>query len=177
VEIALFASGETMEHLVVSQFATAARRERQANAVSNGSAPRLDDVRVRDALGLPLITCPPDTPMNAVADLMATNHVDTVVVDGIGGVEPWGVVTDRSLLRVAREAATRVAGSCVTGRLLAIDPDEPLEVAIQVMRSHGVSHLMVIDPERKVPLGVLSTLDIARVVAGGRSYRTSSPAR
>jgi CBS domain-containing protein len=42
---------------------------------------------------------------------------------------------------------------------------EPLGRAVQLMTEHGVSHLVVIDRGSSRPLGVLSTLDIARVVA------------
>jgi CBS domain-containing protein len=39
---------------------------------------------------------------------------------------------------------------------------------VKLMREHGVSHLMVVDSARGVPVGVLSTLDVAGVVAWGR---------
>jgi CBS domain-containing protein len=123
--------------------------------------------RVGDALRSPLISCRPDTPMDEVAELMAAKEVNAVVVEGLGGAEPWGVVTDRNLLAVAADAADHVASECATGRLLTIGPDEALEVAIQRMRCQGVSHLMVTDPARRRPLGVLTTLDVAGAVARG----------
>jgi CBS domain-containing protein len=104
--------------------------------------------------------------MDEVAGLMAANEVNAVVVEGLGGVEPWGVVTDRNLLAVAADASAHAAGQCATGRLLPIAADEPLEAAIQLMRCQAVSHLMVIDPERSLPLGVLTTVDVAAAVAG-----------
>jgi CBS domain-containing protein len=123
---------------------------------------------VRDALHLGVITCLPDTPMEAVARIMTTNHVHAVVVAGLPGAEPWGVVTDRDVLAVASDAPDRLAGSCVTGELITVDPDERLEVAAELMRQRGVSHLVVVDPDRDMPVGVLSTLDIAGIVAWGR---------
>jgi CBS domain-containing protein len=123
---------------------------------------------VRDALHLGVITCLPDTPMEAVARIMTTNHVHAVVVAGLAGAQPWGVVTDRDLLAVAPEAADRLAGSCATDELVTVAPDERLEDAAELMRRHNVSHLMVVDPERNMPVGVLSTLDIAGTVAWGR---------
>ena len=100
---------------------------------------------------------------------MAGHQVNAVVVAGLGGVEPWGVVTDRDVLLVAQDAAARDAGGCATGRLLTIAPNEPLELAVRLMLQHDVSHLMVIDPERAVPVGVLSTLDIAAVLGQSSS--------
>lgn len=131
------------------------------------SAPSFEQARVGDALRSPLLTCRPDTPMDEVAGLMAANQVNAVVVEGLGGVEPWGVVTDRNLLAVAADAPDHVAGECATGRLLTIAPQEPLEAAIRFMRCQGVSRLMVAEPERRLPLGILTTLDVARAVAQG----------
>ena len=48
-------------------------------------------------------------------------------------------------------------------------PDEPLEAACELMRAHGVSHVMVVDPQQNQPLGVVSTLDVAGIVAWGRA--------
>ena len=99
------------------------------------------------------------------AGLMAANGVDAVVVEGLGGVDQWGTVTDRNLLAIAADAADHLAGQCATGRLRPIAPDEPLEAAILLMRCQEVSHLMVIDPDQPLPLGVLTTLDVAEAVA------------
>ena len=123
---------------------------------------------VRDALHMGVITCLPETPMEAVARIMTTNHVHAVVVAGLRGARSWGVVTDRDLLAVAADAGDRLAGSCVTHDVVTVTPDERLEVAAGLMHHHGVSHLLVVDPERDVPVGVLSTLDIASNVAWGR---------
>jgi CBS domain-containing protein len=130
--------------------------------------PSFGHARVRDALHLGVITCLPDTPMEAVARIMTTNNVHAVVVAGLGGPQPWGVVTDRDLLAVATEAADRLAGSCVGDDLVTVAPDDTLEVAAELMRRHNVSHLLVVDPERNVPVGMLSTLDIADIVSWGR---------
>ena len=134
----------------------------------NPLIPSFEHARVRDALHLGVITCLPDTPMEAVARIMTTNHVHAVVVAGLSGSEPWGIVTDRDLLAVAAEAADRPASSCVTGEPVSVDPDERLDVAAELMREQGVSHLVVVDPDRNMPVGVLSTLDIAGIVAWGR---------
>jgi CBS domain-containing protein len=132
------------------------------------SIPSFTHARVRDALHLGMITCLPDTPMEAVARIMTTNHVHAVVVAGLGGVRPWGVVTDRDLVAVAPEAADRVAGSCANTDLVTVAPDDRLEVAAEQMNRQGLSHLLVVDPALNLPIGMLSTLDIAEIVAWGR---------
>jgi CBS domain-containing protein len=130
--------------------------------------PGFESCHVGDAIGSPLITCRPETPMDEVAGLMASNRVSAVVVEGLGGVESWGVVTDRNLLAVAADADMRSAAECATGRLLAIGPDEPVEAAVRLMQSHSVSRLMVTDGGRGLPLGILTTLDVAAALADGQ---------
>jgi len=43
----------------------------------------------------------------------------------------------------------------------------PLREAAREMLAHGVSHVVVADPVAKRPVGVLSTLDVAGVLAWG----------
>jgi CBS domain-containing protein len=106
--------------------------------------------------------------MADVARSMATNHVHAVVVRGLAGGAPWGVVTDDDVLAVAASARERLAGSCASGELVTVAPGERLEAAAELMRRHHVSHLVIVDPEQNQPLGVVSTLDIAGIVAWGR---------
>ena len=47
-----------------------------------------------------------------------------------------------------------------------IGADAPLRRAAQLMREYGIAHLVVVDADARTPLGVISTLDIARVIAG-----------
>jgi CBS domain-containing protein len=45
----------------------------------------------------------------------------------------------------------------------------PLRDAGDLMLTHGVSHLIVVDPATQRPTGVLSTLDIAGILAWGEA--------
>jgi CBS domain-containing protein len=49
-----------------------------------------------------------------------------------------------------------------------VKPSEPLRAAVELMRRHGVTHLLVGDPKSDHPIGVLSSLDVAGIVAWGR---------
>jgi len=130
--------------------------------------PSLEHARVADAMRAGVISCPPDTTMEVVARIMASNHVHAVIVSGLAGGAPWGVVTDRDLLGVASDAADRIAGSCATADPVTVPPDERLQVAVELMASHGATHLLVGDPGSEHPIGVLSSLDVAGIVAWGR---------
>jgi CBS domain-containing protein len=130
--------------------------------------PSLEHARVADAMRTGVISCPPDASMEAVARIMATNHVHAVVITGLAENGPWGVVTDRELLSVASDAADRLAGSCATTDPVIVKPSEKLTEALAVMEREGISHVLVGDSRSDHPIGVLSSLDVAGIVAWGR---------
>lgn len=142
--------------------------ERQAIAGSY-LTPSLRHARVSDAMRPGVITCPPDTSMRDIARTMVTNHIHAVVVRGVAGGGGWGVVSDRDLLAIALGAEEADAGACASEVLVTVERDEPLEAACELMRAHGVSHVMVVDPRQNQPLGVVSTLDVAGIVAWGQA--------
>jgi hypothetical protein len=45
----------------------------------------------------------------------------------------------------------------------------PLREAGELMLAHGASHVVVIDPRAQRPMGTLSTLDFAAVLAYGEA--------
>jgi CBS domain-containing protein len=114
-----------------------------------------------------VIGCPPDASLRTVAQMMATNHVHSIVLtaDGEGGVQ---VISDRELLAAAGPGAEdRDAHS------IAVDPvtvaiDELLTRAVELMLEQGVSHLLVVDDAQRA-VGVVSALDVAGVLAWGRA--------
>lgn len=129
----------------------------------------LRHARVSDAMRPSVITCPPDFSMRDVARMMVTNHIHAVVVRGVKNSGRWALVTDRDLLAAAPGADDAEAGACASEVLVTVAPDEPLEAACELMRAHGVSHVMVVDPQQNQPLGVVSTLDVAGIVAWGQA--------
>jgi CBS domain-containing protein len=131
--------------------------------------PSFRRARVTDALHPGVITCPSDSSMEDVARIMATNHVHAVIVRGVTTGGGWAVVTDRDLLAVAGDAADQRADDCASELLVTVSLDESLEVVCELMRAHNVSHVMVVDPNGNEPVGVVSTLDIAGIVAWGRA--------
>ena len=51
-------------------------------------------------------------------------------------------------------------------RSSALRSDDSLGRAAQLMSEYGVAHLAVIDPSTDRPSGVLSSLDLARMICG-----------
>jgi CBS domain-containing protein len=130
-------------------------------------------LRVADAMHPGMVSCPAETPLGTVARMMATYRVHAIFVHDRSGEpasESWGVVTDDDVLLAALAGeldtdAVRVAAAPV----LALTRTESLSHAMQLMREHEVSHLVVVDGPSERPVGVVSTLDVARVVGGNAS--------
>lgn len=128
---------------------------------------------VADAMTSGLISCIPETPLRTVARIMADHHVHAVYVFDYGReddetVELWGLVSDLDVAAgIGADLDTRTARESSVTPLVLVRSDDPLERAAQLMAEHGVSHLAVLDPLTDRPVGVLSTLDIARAVSAG----------
>lgn len=126
----------------------------------------LDAVTVREAMHEGVISCPTDAPLSTVAELMTANGVHCVVVtDADVGV--WGVISDLDLVAAAgvRDLEAQSAGGSAATPALAIAPGDTLQRATQLMTEHAAAHLLVVEEASGNPAGVLSTLDVARVLA------------
>jgi CBS domain-containing protein len=136
-------------------------------------APSFEHASVRDAMHPRVAACPPDAPAVDVARLMATRHIHAVIVAGVEHGSPggerlhWAIASDFDLLRASAAGldAMTAADIARTGAIT-IAPDAPLAQAAARMIDAGVTHLVVAQEGR--PVGVLSTLDIAGVLAWGR---------
>jgi CBS domain-containing protein len=134
----------------------------------------LGRIRVRDAMQLGLFHCEPDDDAAAVAGTMAEQSIHSVVVAGIvrrdhaGDRLAWGIVSDLDLMRALRPGAVEATAAEVAGtEIVTVSPLESLEQAVQLMDEHETAHLVVVSPDTGRPVGMLSTLDIARMVDGG----------
>ena len=130
-------------------------------------------LNVADAMHAGVVTCPLETPLREVARIMATYRIHAVVAfdddpTEIPGPALWGVVSDLDLLHMANapDFDTRTAGEVAATPLLLIPADETLSRAVQVMSEHEVTHLVVADRRSGRPIGIVSTLDVARALAG-----------
>jgi CBS domain-containing protein len=120
-------------------------------------------INVRDAMQLGLFECEPDTDLRTVARIMASKRIHCVVVAG----ERWGIVSDLDLMRALEPGLEEArAGAVAATDVVAIKPHDTLEHAAQLMADHDTAHLVVVSPDTGFPVGMLSTLDIARVVGG-----------
>jgi CBS domain-containing protein len=146
----------------------------QIQSKSEGSflTPAFEHATVADAMRPGVISCSPQTPLKMVARMMADNHVHSVVVTRPGtdsDGRPWGIVSDLDLVQAGPDAEDRTAGEACAKEVVSVEPKETLERAAQLMAEHQTSHLIVVDPRWDDPVGVLSTLDLAGIIAWGRA--------
>jgi CBS domain-containing protein len=126
--------------------------------------PSFEHAQARDAMRPAVFTCDPAAPLVTVVQRMAAEHVHAFVVRA----EPWAVLTDRDVLRCADRMEELTAGEAATGELLRVAPDDRLADVREQMLEHAVSHALVVDPATDRPVGVVSTLDVAGILAWGR---------
>jgi len=126
---------------------------------------------VADVMTEGLISCPPSTPLRGVARLMAAHRVHSVFVLDAYADDPeatafWGIVSDLDLVAAAwADVDEQTAGQSAITPLVYVARNDDLRHAAQLMAESGVSHLTVVDPLTRRPVGVISTLDIARSIA------------
>lgn len=136
-----------------------------------------ESATVADAMSPGVISCPPETPLRVVARMMSTFNVHSVFVfehqdEDDEDFQLWGVVSDLDLVAAGRlDVDERTAGGSAVTPLVSVAADEPLVRAAELMAEQGTAHLAVLDPKSKRPLGVISTLDIARSIAVGHGPR------
>lgn len=143
-----------------------------AGMSSNQVTPTLGNTRVGDVMGPGVISCGPETDLTTVAQIMAEHNVHAVVVSGLERLPDgnelltWGLLTALDLAAAALPGVDAAdAGALASTEVVTVDATEPLDRAVQLMAEHQLSHLVVVTGAE--PVGVLSTLDIARCLAGG----------
>lgn len=150
-----------------------ARLPRIAAARPSPSARRLSDAAVRDVMTPGVVTCTPEAPLWTVGRMMADHRVHSVAIAGVehtgaGGQRlAWGLITDIDLVLAAHGGALDGSAIAIAASApLAINEDETLERAAVLMAEHDASHLVVVGPQG-LPSGLVSTLDVAAIVALG----------
>jgi CBS domain-containing protein len=140
--------------------------------LEHGRARDLDQIPVAEAMHPGVLTCPLETSLRDVARMMSLYRIHAVVAygedgDDVDGPGLWGVVSDLDLVQAAvagRLEDLTARGTAVTPAIT-IRPEDTLQQAAQVMTQHDVTHLVVVDDKGKRPVGVISTLDLARALA------------
>ncbi len=136
--------------------------------------PSIEHATVADAMHPGIMTCDPDATLTQVARMMATHHVHCLAVMGLshehGESLVWSIVSDLDLVRAGIGDGTEQTASTIgTSPIVSVAPTTPLQEAAELMLAHGTPHVLVIDPAKQRPVGMLSTLDVAGVLAWGEA--------
>jgi CBS domain-containing protein len=120
---------------------------------------------VINAVQLDLIECDADAGVRDVARAMAEHSVHCVVVRGLEG-GGWGIVSDLDLMAaLGPELPGATAGRLAGTDVVVVKPTDTLEHVAQLMVEHQTTHVVVVDTTTGEPVGILSTLDVARFAA------------
>ncbi len=135
-----------------------------------------ESATVGDAMSRGVISCPPETPLRVVARIMSTHSIHAVFVfqraDDDDAPHVWGVVSDLDLVAATQlDLDELTAGATAVTPLVTVDADRSLGEAGSMMAQYGIAHLAVTDDASRIPVGVISTLDIARAIAAGLGPR------
>jgi len=132
-------------------------------------APCLGHVRVADAMHAGVVTCTSDTPLRDVARMLVEHRLRCVAVPVVEGtrISTWAIASDLDLLGAAAAGSLegRTAGDIAGGEAPAISDDDLLDRGMQLLSEHQVSRLVVVGAATGRPVGVLSTLDVAGLLA------------
>jgi CBS domain-containing protein len=138
-----------------------------ATAPGSSLMPRFDHARVEDVMRHGVISCGPEDSLRAVARIMSSYHVHSVVV-AFGG-DVWGVVSAVDVLEaIGTPRERKSAGEIAATEVITVTAEESLEEAARLMREHKITHVIVTG-EGGRPVGVVSTLDIAGTLAWGEA--------
>jgi len=149
--------------------------------VSEGSAesthgsyllPHFEHATVADAMHPGILSCDADATLTEVARMMSSHHVHCIVVRGAAesqaGESVWGIISDFDLLRAGMNPDAPDTAAALAGQpIISVETSTPLRDAAQLMLANGVSHVVGVEPGTHRPVGILSTLDIAGVLAWG----------
>jgi len=118
-----------------------------------------------------ILSCSADASLRDAARTMSLHHVHTIMVSDPADGSLCGILSDSALLgalldpdggqRPLREVAGRDLNTISSG--------EPLAAAAEMMRDRGIAHLVVRDAQSGRPTGMLSTLDVAGILAWGEA--------
>jgi CBS domain-containing protein len=147
------------------------RRGRLAGLLMHALKTPLAELRVADAMHPGVVSCAADTPLRTVARILSSYRIHAVVVFAdhrAADAGSWSVVSDVDVLRagLAGGVDRTTAGDAARTPLVMVAPEDTLDHAARLLEEADATHLIVVDRRSERPLGVLSTLDLTKPLAG-----------
>ncbi|MDQ3379637.1 MAG: CBS domain-containing protein [Actinomycetota bacterium] len=118
--------------------------------------------KVREAMTARPRCVTPETTLKQVAEVMESEDIGAVPV--VDGEQLSGMITDRDIVIRAVAKGKNPDGMPVreifSREVVTVGPDDDLSDALQLMASHQVRRLPVVDAENKL-VGIVSQADVA----------------
>ncbi len=125
-------------------------------------------MNISDLMHKGVIFCYPEDSVKDVARIMNDNEIrSVVVVDEMG--EVWGVISVMELLPLCGKDIEDIkAEKIMRPYKIEVDPQAPVEDAIDLMKKRKFEHLVIIDPHAgpKRPVAILTSFDIVQYMSG-----------
>lgn len=124
-------------------------------------------MKVSDLMHKGVISCSTEDTVKDVARMMDDNNFRSVVVVNEKG-EVWGLITYAEILPHWGEDLTKLtAQEIMRPYKIEVDPQWPIERAIELMQRMKYYHLILVDPHvgTKWPVGMLTSFDVVRYMA------------
>jgi CBS domain-containing protein len=120
--------------------------------------------RIREVMTSDPLTMSADETLNSAARQMRDADIGNVLV--ASGDQVRGIVTDRDIvvrgLAEDLDPRTSTLGDICTSDLVTVSPDDDVETAVGLMRSHAVRRLPVLDGGKAVGVVALGDLAVER---------------
>ena len=149
------------------------RANRPGPARPPAGALPLSAITVREVMHPGVVSRTPDTPVAELAGTMADLRMHCIAVAGVARRDEgdehlvWQLVSDMDVVHAAhRRHLTLPASEISAGAPPALPESSDLARAATLMADHDATHIVVVG-RTGLPLGVVSTLDVLRVVAAG----------
>ena len=124
---------------------------------------------VRDWMHRGVITCGPETPIQAVADAMKAHDISALVVvdeagDAIGVISSTDFVNARFVEPYLKHWRGLTAKHLMSSPVVSVSDATPLAEAAACLRDRKIHRLVVIEKHgtREKPIGILSVTDLVR---------------
>jgi CBS domain-containing protein len=125
---------------------------------------------VGDLMHKGVIACGPETMMSEVVRIVNDTSVHAILVMDDQG-SPIGMVSHMDIIRLyGKDLSEYRARDAMGGPVVAIESVEPARRGVDLMVTHGVERLLVVETEagQNTPVGMLSTTDLVKDMRGAR---------
>jgi len=129
------------------------------------------NIKIADLMAKRVITAQPHHSVDHLRDLMERNRIHAVPILGPDG-EASGIVTTADVARKLK-GETPVK-RIMTTRVYSVPAYNDVSAAARVMRKHRIHHVVVTHEKRVI--GIISSLDLLKLVEGHRFIAKNAPA-